>query len=58
MTADYKEVYKKWIFEGLCPCCFPYWQYPAVSVNDMISWQDEFQAWEVYDEILGEYDED
>lgn len=56
---DPKEDYRKWIFEGECPCCFPYWDYgDSVSVADVWGWQGEFHAWDVYEEILGEYDDE
>lgn len=55
--TDAKEAYKKWIFEGNCPCCFPYWEYPGVRVDRTWRWADEFRAWDVYAEIQEE-DED
>lgn len=55
--TDAKEEYKRWVFEGNCPCCFPYWEYNDLSVQEVWEWQDEFQAWEVYDEIQREYDD-
>lgn len=56
-TSDPKEDYRRWVFEGNCPCCFPFWDY-GVKMNDVWAWEDEFQSWEVYAEIMKEYDED
>lgn len=53
---DAKEEFKKWIFEGNCPCCFPHWDFDC-RMSDVWGWQDEFRAWDVYDEILGEDDD-
>ena len=58
MTTDAKEDYRKWVFEGNCPCCFPYWEYPEITTFDVWDWQDEFQAWAVHQEILEEYDDE
>lgn len=56
--TDSKEDYRRWVFEGGCPCCFPYWDYPDLSVQSVWDWQDEFQAWDVYAEIQGEEEDD
>lgn len=55
--ADAKEDYRKWIFEGNCPCCFPYWEYEDGTWFKMTGWSYEFDAWAVYDEIVKEYDD-
>ncbi len=57
MLLDGRELYKRWIFEGNCPCCFPYWEYD-VSPFDIWQWQDEFKAWDVYEELMKEYDDE
>lgn len=56
MSIDAKEQYKKWIFEGNCPCCFPYWEY-GLDGSETFLWEDEFQAWAVYKEIMDEYND-
>lgn len=56
--TDAKEAYKKWVFEGNCPCCFPDWEYGDEAYYMIGTWMDEFQAWAVYDEIQGEYDDE
>ena len=53
-----KEAYKKWVFEGNCPCCFPDWQYPGVDTPDVWDWMLEFNAWAVYSEIMAEYEDE
>lgn len=55
--TDERETYKRWLFEGNCPCCFPYWDYD-VNASDVWDWQDEFHAWDVYEEIMSEPDDD
>ncbi len=55
--TDTREEYKRWVFEGNCPCCFPYWDYD-VQVSDVWEWQDEFKAWDVYAEIMEETEDD
>lgn len=54
-VIEAKEEYRKWVFEGECPCCFPYRDY-NISVQDIWTWQDEFNAWQVYGEIRREYE--
>ena len=56
--TDAKEAFKRWVFEGNSPCCFPFWNYGPDSVYLMIDWMDEFQAWDVYVEIQKEYEDD
>ena len=56
--TDAKEAFKKWVFEGNCPCCFPFWDYEPDPSYRMSDWMDEFQAWDVYSEIRKEYEDD
>lgn len=58
-TRPTKEIYKQWVFEGNCPCCFPYWEHEVSTTDfDVWQWQDEFKAWDVYAEICAEYEDD
>lgn len=56
--TDAKEAFKKWVFEGSCPCCFPFWDYEPDTFYLVNDWMDEFQAWDVYSEIRKEYEDD
>lgn len=56
--TDTREIYKRWVFEGNCPRCFPDWEYPDISIAEVWVWQDELNAWDVYEEIIKEAEDD
>lgn len=47
-----RKDYERYIQDGQCPCCFPHWEYPEMSVQDMWNWEDEMNAWKTYSEWL------
>lgn len=47
-----KSDYRKYLDSGECPCCFPYWGYGIdFSVQHIWDWQDEMDAWDVYERL-------
>ncbi len=53
-----REQFQKWIFEGECPCCFPDWEFPEIDTTDVWNWIEEFNAWEVHEDIMREWGEE
>lgn len=49
-----RKEYERYINEGYCPCCFPHWEHPEMTIQDMWTWQEEMNAWDIYDRKMDE----